>query len=607
MVKKQQKNLIASMCGYVEQFDTLFPYSTVRETLLFAARLRLPRAISEEIKVKIVDEILDILDLTSAQDLIIGNDAIPGLSPAQSKRTNIGVELVANPSILFLDEPTTGLDSKNSMTVMKVVKRIARCGRAIICTIHQPSAELFFLFDRLLLLGAGGYQIYFGDLGRRAQHFVKYLTRLPGVAPIKARTNPASWMLVELGVGVAAEKGDDSARFKTAQAVDNQLVVEEEPEWANLSPSQRTVQLFRKMYLLSAEYQQAIKRIGILESIQLIDPNDAEGIERNRQEVEMTALKSKKRGTTFKPNGELASRTTLPTTTIIIPKNTGAVWYHQIMYLFVRNNMAYWRNQPFLYSRYGIQLLLSVVFGLLYYKIKITDVATSISFVGALMMGTAFTAVSFLTSNAGVFFETKPTFLREKASNYYTAWFHALCQLMIELMWIFPSLVVSILPIYFMMGLEMSVDAFFLYCLFSYLYCVMFLTMSMFFCSIAPDSGSAGVFAASFLSFSNGLSGVAITESRLSKFWRFFYEIFPESHCLRALLSAQILPRTDQIQVLIDNQIQTLTVRDYLRYYLGWSFTSSFAWQNAGWALLYIAILQIFTFFATHFLSFNKR
>jgi ABC-type multidrug transport system ATPase subunit len=95
--------------GYVEQFDTLFPYSTVRETLMFAARLRLPRAIPDNIKTKIVDEIIDILDLGSMQDYLIGSAGMQGLSPAQVKRVNIGVELVANPAILFLDEPTTGM------------------------------------------------------------------------------------------------------------------------------------------------------------------------------------------------------------------------------------------------------------------------------------------------------------------------------------------------------------------------------------------------------------------------------------------------------------------------------------------------------------------
>lgn len=71
----------------------------------------------------------------------------------------IGCELVANPAVLFLDEPTTGLDSGAAMTVCRVMKRLALYGRSIVCTVHQPSAEIFFNFDDLVLLAPGGFQV----------------------------------------------------------------------------------------------------------------------------------------------------------------------------------------------------------------------------------------------------------------------------------------------------------------------------------------------------------------------------------------------------------------------------------------------------------------
>ena len=138
---KEQQALLTC---YVEQFSSLFTFSTVEETLLYAARLRLPRNVSESIKKQVAFEVMEVLDLTPIRHCIIGGDGVLGLSPSQLKRVSIGVELVANPSILFLDEPTTGVDSKSAAVVLRAVKRNARAGRTIICTIHQPSAELFF-------------------------------------------------------------------------------------------------------------------------------------------------------------------------------------------------------------------------------------------------------------------------------------------------------------------------------------------------------------------------------------------------------------------------------------------------------------------------------
>ena len=103
------KNQISIVTGYVEQFDTLFCYQTVYESLMFVATLKLPRDLSLGIRRQIVEEVIDILELSDIRDRLIGNEKTPGLSPSQLKRVNIAVELVGNPAVLFLDEPTTGM------------------------------------------------------------------------------------------------------------------------------------------------------------------------------------------------------------------------------------------------------------------------------------------------------------------------------------------------------------------------------------------------------------------------------------------------------------------------------------------------------------------
>ena len=197
------------LCGYVEQTDVHLATATVREALHFSASLRLASTVTPAQRTKFVEEVLDILELTPIADRVIGDATLPGLSLGQLKRLTIGVELVANPSVLFLDEPTSGLDSRAALVVMRVVKRISSTGRSVLCTIHQPSAELFSMFDRLLLLGKGGVQVYFGPLGEDGEQLVKYVestTSANNRPQHKPRaTNPASWMLDVLASAQLAE------------------------------------------------------------------------------------------------------------------------------------------------------------------------------------------------------------------------------------------------------------------------------------------------------------------------------------------------------------------------------------------------------------------
>jgi len=121
-----------------------------------------------------------LLELKDLADCFVGQAATnDGLSSEQRKRLTIAVELVANPSVLFLDEPTSGLDAKAAEIVMRVVSKVAATGRTVICTIHQPSAQIFGMFDKLLLLKRGGRTCYMGDVSRIRTFFQK----LPNTPP----------------------------------------------------------------------------------------------------------------------------------------------------------------------------------------------------------------------------------------------------------------------------------------------------------------------------------------------------------------------------------------------------------------------------------------
>lgn len=132
----------------------MFPTFTPREAFMFSANLRL-KGLTRQEKTDKVEQIIEELGLGKCADTWIGGEFIKGVSGGERKRTSIGVELITNPSVIFLDEPTTGLDSETALNCISVLKHMAKEGRTIISTIHQPSSQIYSTFDELLLLVEG--------------------------------------------------------------------------------------------------------------------------------------------------------------------------------------------------------------------------------------------------------------------------------------------------------------------------------------------------------------------------------------------------------------------------------------------------------------------
>ncbi|KAM8800917.1 broad substrate specificity ATP-binding cassette transporter ABCG2-like isoform 1-T2 [Rhynchonycteris naso] len=141
--------------GYVVQDDVLMGTLTVRENLQFSAALRLPTTMTNHEKNERINIVIQELGLTEVADSKVGTQFIRGVSGGERKRTSIGMELITDPSILFLDEPTTGLDSSTANAVLLLLKRMSKQGRTIILSIHQPRYSIFKLFDSLTLLASG--------------------------------------------------------------------------------------------------------------------------------------------------------------------------------------------------------------------------------------------------------------------------------------------------------------------------------------------------------------------------------------------------------------------------------------------------------------------
>uniref|UniRef100_A0A4W4GFC5 ABC transporter domain-containing protein n=1 Tax=Electrophorus electricus TaxID=8005 RepID=A0A4W4GFC5_ELEEL len=160
------------LSAYVIQDDILMGTLTVRENLMFSANLRLPRqCYSMEGKKKKVVSIIQELSLQDCSDTKIGTEFLRGVSGGERKRCSIGMELITSPSLLFLDEPTTGLDSNTANSIMSLLHRLSRNGRTIIFSIHQPRYSIFKLFDYLTLLHKGE-SVYAGPADEAIQYFL---------------------------------------------------------------------------------------------------------------------------------------------------------------------------------------------------------------------------------------------------------------------------------------------------------------------------------------------------------------------------------------------------------------------------------------------------
>ncbi|KAF8393284.1 hypothetical protein HHK36_021525 [Tetracentron sinense] len=191
--KKQET--FARISGYCEQNDIHSPHVTVYESLLYSAWLRLPPDVDSATRKMFIEEVMKLVELASLRESLVGLPGVNGLSTEQSKRLTIAVELVANPSIIFMDEPTSGLDARAAAIVMRTVRNTVDTGRTVVCTIHQPSIDIFDAFDELFLMKRGGQEIYVGPLGRHSFHLIKYFEGIQGVSKIKDGYNPATWML----------------------------------------------------------------------------------------------------------------------------------------------------------------------------------------------------------------------------------------------------------------------------------------------------------------------------------------------------------------------------------------------------------------------------
>ncbi|XP_073845598.1 ATP-binding cassette sub-family G member 1-like [Musca autumnalis] len=218
--KPQKLDEFHQISRYVLQEDYISPMFTINETLMYAAKFKLDAGKTQQQRQEIIDEYLWIFQLEEKANSMIAN-----ISGGERKRLCVALELLNNPAVLFVDEPTTGLDEFSATQCITMLKRLATSGRTIICSIHSPSARLFQMFDKVYVLSAGQC-IYQGSVGG----IVPYLQNFNLQCPISH--NPADY-IIEVATNFHGNYHDDMVR-----EIQNGKVCKWLSTITNISPSE---------------------------------------------------------------------------------------------------------------------------------------------------------------------------------------------------------------------------------------------------------------------------------------------------------------------------------------------------------------------------------
>uniref|UniRef100_A0A8D2PR11 ATP binding cassette subfamily G member 2 (Junior blood group) n=1 Tax=Zosterops lateralis melanops TaxID=1220523 RepID=A0A8D2PR11_ZOSLA len=397
--------------GYVVQDDVVMGTLTVRENLNFSAALRLPKSVKEREKNEQVNQIIKELGLSKVADSKVGTQFTRGVSGGERKRTNIGMELITDPAILFLDEPTTGLDASTANAVLLLLKRMSKQGKTIIFSIHQPRYSIFRLFDSLTLLAAGR-MLYHGP----AQQAIEYFQSLG--YQCEPYNNPADFFLDVINgdsTAVAISKADESNTVFPPEST------EECYEMIDDKANDKTLaeQLAEK-YIDSAYCRETR---AYLENISSGNKKKTKALFR-----QITYANS---------------------------------FLHQLKWVSRRTFKNLIRNPQASIAQLLITALLGVIVGAIYFGLE--DNAAGIqNRVGAMFFLTTNQCFSSVSA-VELFVVEKKIFIHEYISGYYRTSAYFIAKLMADLIPVrtLPSIIFTCIT-YFMLGLKPTVEAFFI-------------------------------------------------------------------------------------------------------------------------------------------------
>ncbi|KAF4090667.1 hypothetical protein AMELA_G00054780 [Ameiurus melas] len=392
------------LSGYVVQDDVVMGTLTVRENLCFSAALRLSSAINQKEKEDKVNRLISDLGLSKVADRMVGTQLIRGISGGERKRTSIGMEMIIDPSVLFLDEPTAGLDASTANSVLLLLKRMANNGHTIIMSIHQPRYSIYQLFDNLTLL-VSGKQVYHGP----AHSALNYFSNIG--YECETHNNPADFFLdVINGDSIAASM----AKLQTAEAEDIEL---EEPGSTGQSIEEHLVEEYRK-----SSYAQETKA-------------ELERIMRGKE----YSTKPKSRTITY---------------------NCG--FFHQLNFVTKRTLWNLMLDPQASIVQFSVTTILALFVGIVFFGVKYDQNGIQNRY-GALYFIVANQCFSTLSATELLITEKK-FFIHEYTSGYYSVSVYFLSKILSDIITLrtIPCVVYTCI-IYFMIGFKLTPAAFFIF------------------------------------------------------------------------------------------------------------------------------------------------
>ncbi|KAI8996798.1 hypothetical protein BDB01DRAFT_768528 [Pilobolus umbonatus] len=413
--RKQFKNLT----GFVDQDDSLMGTLTVRETLTYAALMRLPRHIPLKIKQRRVEDIIQELGIDHIADSMIGIPGHRGISGGEKRRVSIGKELVTSPSLLFLDEPTSGLDAFNAGVVMECLKKLAKEGkRTIIVSIHQPRSNIFKMFDSLILI-TKGQMAYLGPIGACANYFRDLGYNIP-----------TDYNIADYLIDLTMKAMDTSGTGDTPNSeVDGHL----------MHSNSRTAGESGELDLLSQSNH----------TYHLVD---------SFKSSELYAI-IKHKISRFTHQGNDIYSTGSTSTGEYSTSFSITQFFYELSLLSSRTFINLYRNPFLFYAHFGFSIILALLLGSLFWQVDI-DLSGVQNRLGVLFFMCALLGFA-ATSSLDMFNKERLLFMRERENGYYSPEAYFIAKILFDIipLRVFPPLVMGSIC-YYMIGLNTSIIVF---------------------------------------------------------------------------------------------------------------------------------------------------
>jgi hypothetical protein len=497
---------------------------------------------------------------------------------------------------MLLAEPTSGLDARAAAMVMRVVRKIGSTGRTVVCTIHQPSAEVFFQFDDLLLMQRGGFLVYFGPVGPEGAALVGYLQGVPGAHACPAAMNPASWMLDVLAGTDSSTGADGGAAVAAAAVVEGEVLKQrllDSQHWASCAAALDTACTPAPgddAFVFDALYARTF-------GVQL-------------QTVLRRTARSYSRAV-----GYIFARIKV---LFVLNLMFGCVWYKaqqavdcapaQHADRFVCNN-----------TPGGVQSIVGIIFiNALFgacprnaYRARSRSCGETLT---CAIHSAAAVSVVCTTALLPYMMRARLVLYRERASYMYAPEAHALAHLAVELPWLLLTVFIVITPLYFMIGFTASTAAYFFYILVVWLCVLCFLSLGQWLGALFSTPAMAQAVLSLLLPLAALFSGMYLPKQQLPNgdanghphvFWRWAYEIDPVAHAIEALTPSRFYdaarPSTVQhkIAVPLGAGVQRIDALAFVEATRGSRYENR--WNQVGYLCAIFGGLQLFHLYAVRF------